>query len=255
MIFTTLDQIVRRGLLEDGLPIHYYAELLFHGSTAIRELSYDTLKIINTANLPIDDYGAIDLPDDFVDDIGVGIGLGGSVSPIPKQDALSRIRIHSTTTGQFVPNTSNAQLVETETNDNNFFGFYGAFNWFWNVNDWGEPTGRFYGSQGGTQQGYKLVKERRQIQLTDNFIGGNVILSYISDGQSIDNATQVDTLAFQAIRSFQEWKRSKNANDENSPEGRAWYNQRRLLRARLNDVTIVDILNTIRNSYFAAPKN
>lgn len=255
MIFTTLDIITRRALLEDSMPIHFYFEYLIHGSTAIRELSYDTLKIINTANLPIDDYGAINLPDDFVDDLGCALPLGDGLIPIPKQNALSPLRVHSTTTGQFTPNTANVQTVLEDSNDNNFWGFSGAWSYYWNVDSYNEPVGRFYGMQGGTQQGYKLVKERRQIQFTANFIGGNAVLMYISDGQSIDNASQVDTLAFQAIRSFQEWKRSKNANDENSPEGRAWYNQRRLLRARLNDVTIIDILNVVRNSYFAAPKN
>ena len=47
MRLSTLDEITRRGLLEDGLPIHYYFEYLTHGATCLRELSFDTLKIIN----------------------------------------------------------------------------------------------------------------------------------------------------------------------------------------------------------------
>ncbi len=251
MLFSNLDSIVRRGLLENGLPIHYYAELLFHSATCLREQSFDTLKIINYATLPVDSYGAITLPDDFVDDLGVFISAAGGLIEVPKQDAINPIRVHNPTTGIFEPNTAGVQLLETSTI--NFWGVWGT--WYWNVDSYNEPTGRFFGSQGGTQAGYKLVKERRQIQLTYGFIDSSVVLAYISDGQSIDAATQVDTLAFQTIRAWQEWKKSPNRNDDNSPEGRSFYNQRRLLRARLNDLTLTDLRNIIRNQYYAAPKN
>lgn len=69
MNLTTIDQIVRRGLLENGLPIHFYSEFLYHGATCLRELNLDTLQIVNTVNLPTNDYAAADLPDDFDDDI------------------------------------------------------------------------------------------------------------------------------------------------------------------------------------------
>lgn len=256
MIFATLDQIVRRGLLEDGLPIHYYSEFFYHSATSLRELSFDTLKIINTVNLPVNEYGAFDLPGDFVDDLSVSVPVGGDLFDLPKQSRLSPLRIHSPVTGQFVPNTSDTNALNS-TLANEFLGFPIGWNLYWNVNDYGEPTGRFYGASGGTQQGYQIFKERRQGQMTGGFVcqDSNIVLMYISDGQSLDNATQIDMQAFQTIRSFQEWKRSPNANDDNSPEGRAFYNQRRLLRARLNDLTRVDILNIIRQAYTAAMKN
>ena len=115
-----------------------------------------------------------------------------------------------------------------------------------------------FGAHGGTDSGYKVVKERRQIQMSDDFIDSSgqtsIILMYISNGQSIDNATQIDYMAFQTIRAFQEWKRSPNANNENSPEGRQYLNQKRLLRARLNPLTRTDIINVLRQGYTATIK-
>jgi len=90
--------------------------------------------------------------------------------------------------------------------------------------------------------------------MTEAFIGSNVVVQYISDGQSVDAASQIDYLAFSTIRSYQDWKRSGNANNDNSPEGRAFYNQKRLLRAKLNPLTIMDIRNIIRTSYTAGIK-
>lgn len=254
MQLATLDNIIRRGLLEDGLPIHWYPEFMFHSSTCVRELTMDTLQIYNSANLPVSDYATIQLPDDFMDDIGVYIPLGGTLSAIPKQDWLSPIRVHSTTTGQFTPQSIPVSAGE----DSTFFGFPGNWgSWFWNINDYAEPTGRAFGANGGTQQGYQVFKSRRQIQLTDNFIGeGNsVVLLYISNGQSVDNATQIDWYAFQTIRAFTEWKRSPNANNGFSPEAMEYKRQWKLLRSRLNPLTRVDIINTFRNAFYGAIKN
>jgi len=251
MLFNTIDQIVKRGLLEDGLPIHYYFDLLLHSSTALRELSFDTLKIVNTLQLPVSPTGAVNLPDDFVDDVALCVNGGQVLSPLPKQKFINPMR-YSDDTGTYEP-PQNAPVNGSST-DNVFWGQAGWF-WFWNVNDFGEPTGRFFGAKGGTQMGYKVVPERRQIQMTGYFDRGGVILQYISNGQSIDAASQIDTRAIETIRAFQEWKISPNKNNEQSPEGRAFYSQKSKLRSRLNTLSITDIKNVIRNSFTAAMKN
>lgn len=251
MIFSNLDTIVRRWLLERNLPIHYYFEGLLHASTSIQELSFDTLKIINSANLPVGQYGQVNLPDDFQDDIGVCISIAGALAPLPKQEWITPIRVHSTNTGQFVPNT----LVPTDISGGDFLGFNNWWGlWYWNISDYGEPQGKYFGANGGSDMGYKVIKERRQIQMTDNFIGSNITLLYISDGQSIDNATQVDNYAISCIKSYIDWKRSPNRDIKDSREAATYYNERRLLRARLNDMTLVDLVNTFRNSYTATIK-
>lgn len=249
MLLTNLDTIVRRYLLEKGLPIHWYVDVCTHGSAGIRELSYDTLKLVNAARLPVNSYGAIDMPDDYNDDIAVCVPVGDFIGALPKQDRLNPIRIHDSA-GDFTPYTT------TEIDGSqDFAAFPGIWNWYWNVNTYGEPTGRLFGSSGGTSQGYKVVRERRQIQLTDNFQGSNVVLLYISDGQRADNASQIDTKAQMAIQAWVDWKRSPNSSYKDSPEGMNFYNERRKLVARLNDLTKTDIINIYRNSYTGAPKS
>lgn len=254
MIFSTIDQIVRRGLLESGLPIHYYAELLFHSSTCLRELSFDSLKIINTVHLPINDYGAVDLPVDFVDDVSVCFKSADLLKPIPKKDSINPLRLFDTETDNFISYPNSNQQNANGTQNLFFWGGVGWF-WYWNVSDYGEPTGKYYGANGGSSIGYKVIKERRQIQLSGIGKSGGIILMYISDGQSIDNASQIDTQAFQTIRAWQEWKRSPNANNQDSPEARSFDKQKRLLRARMNDLTLTDIKDIIRRNYTAAIKN
>lgn len=252
MQFCTVDTICRRWLLERGLPIHYYLEALLHSSAAIRELSKDTLSIVNTVNLPVNSYGAMDLPDDFSDDIGVFFDMGIALKQIPHQSNINPLRVYNGTTGAFELHTTpseNEQLTGVN--------FFGASNWmwFWNVNSYGEPTGRYFGAGGGTNSGYEVLKQRRQIQLTGGFESTNMVLQYISNGQSLDNLTQIDWAAFKAIQSYIDWQRSPNAAFKDSGEARTYYNEQRKLRANLDPLTVIDIKNIIHQAYRASIKN
>lgn len=253
MQWANLDSIVRRSLLEKGLPIHWYAEILTHQAAAIRELAKDSLKIVNAANIPVNDYGAIDLPGDFKDDISVCVPVGGLLQPIPKKDSINPIRVHNTTTGLFEPYASEGNLDNQELT---FFGINTSYFWYWNVNDYGEPTGRYFGANGGAYlNGYKVIKERRQIQLTGTFTSGDAILLYVSNGQNVDNASQVDWDAHAAIQAYSDWKMSPNADKHLSPEARSWWNARRLFRANTDDLTLTDVRQIIRSNFTATIKN
>lgn len=250
MVYTNLDIITRRGLLENGLSIHYYAEMLFHAATCLRELTFDTLKIVNTRSLPVNEYAAVDLPDDFVEDVAVCFDYGNLLQPIPQKSNINPIRYNDPNTGEF----AKPPVYDAYRNNGLFYGMVG-WTWYWNINDYAEPTGRLFGATGAGANGYKVVKERNQIQLTGNFNAGNIVLQYISDGQNVDAASQIDPQAFSTIRAYQDWKRSPNATNPNSPQAYNYKTQRRLLRARLNDLSLTDIKETLRSGYTAAIKN
>lgn len=251
MLFASLDEITKRSLIDNGLPIHFYVEHLSYAAACIRELSIDSLRIVRTARLPINDYHAVDLPDDFVDDVSCGIPVGQFIMPITKKNSITDLRNRNTTTGEY----EDYQGVTSETSQSGLFLNPGWL-WFWNVNDFGEPTGRQFGANGGsTLNGYKVVKERRQIQLTESFTGAEIVLVYISDGQSADNATNIDMQAFSCVQSYIGWKTSPNRHIKDSPEARTFYNEKRILRARMNDMTVVDLRQVLYNSYSATLKN
>lgn len=250
MIFTNLDIIVRRTLLEKNIPIHFYLEFLLHASASVRELTFDTLKVINTEFLPVDSYNAVDLPGDFVDDLCVYLPVGGMLQEVPKNYNLTPLR-NRNSSGEFVPYTNSTVNGLTE----NILGIQPQWLWFWNVNDWGEPTGRFFGAPGGVKGGYNVFKERRQIQLAPELVSTGIVLSYISDGQRADNATQIDVQATATIQSYIAWKSGTSAAHKDSGEARTYYNERRILRGHLNELTKADLLNIIRNNTHAAIKS
>jgi hypothetical protein len=252
MKYANIDMIVKRSLLEKGYPIHYYAEYLFHAANCVRQLTIDTLKVINTVRLPINSYFAVDLPDDFVDDIGVSVPSGSFLRPVPKNNNINPLRIINSETGQFIPYKDRKSSLEKET----VYGINPSWLWYWNVNDYGEPTGRFYGARGGERaNGYKVIKERNQIQLTESFAGESIVLMYISDGQSLDSATKIDMMAFSCIQAYIDWKTSDSAGIRDSYQARTYFAEKRQLRAKLNELTLIDIKNIIRNNYMAAIKN
>ena len=190
-----------------------------------RELTKDTIKAVNTVNLSINEYYAADLPSDFKDEVGVFSPVGGLLKPAAKKNNISPLRVHNATTGAFEPLTENTNLDSSVLN---FLGVNTTVFWFWNVNNWGENIGSYYGAHAGSyQSGYKIIPERRQIQFTGTFAGDNIVLQYISDGQSVDNASQIPFDAFATIQSYIDWKSSPNAAFKDSGEARTYYNQNR----------------------------
>ena len=251
MVFENLDAIVRRWLLETGRPIHYYAEGLYHAATCLRELTMHSLKVVNVKRLPITEYNAVDLPDDFLDDVMLGIPVGGYVRPVPKTFNLNAMRAVDAE-GQFEKYPNAVQNVE----DLNGVVGRARFFWFWNFSEYGEPLGRFYGYNGAEKRnGYEVFRERRQIQLTPGFGADSVILTYISDGQSVDAASQIDTRAQMSIQTYMEWKKSPNANVHRSYEAQYFYNEVRLMRAKMGDLTSETIKNIVRSNFHASVKN
>lgn len=249
MILSTADKIMRGWLLKRGYPIHFYSEVAFHTCECIKMLCEDTLQVIQSANIPVESDGSVYLPDDFSDDLGLFLPIGGVLSPLAKQDYISPLRIHDTTTGQFVPPID----VTAPASIQQFFGFPSTWQYFWNVDDYANFQGRQFGGHGGTEMGYKVFREQRRIQVTYSF-GGSVVLLYVGDGGSANNASQVDSRAVSCIQSFIDWQRSPNAAIKDSYEAHTFYNEKRRLRSLLNDTNITDIKNIFRRGYTAGIK-
>jgi len=248
MEFANLDMITRRWLLERGLPIHYYIDGLTHAASCLREISLRGLCVINSKSLPVDDNGYVDLPHDFQDDVGVYLPFGQRLIGLPEQKNITPLRLRDTT-GAFTPYSS------VTSNSADSLSAPVLFNYYWNVNDNGEPTGRFFGSGGGTNSGYKVFKERRQIQMTENFAGGGIVLLYISNGQSSDAATQVDWYAFSAIQAYIDWQTSPYAIDKDSAPARKFYNELTGLGYGTYGMGVEDIKNIVRSAYSGFIKN
>lgn len=247
MRYTTLDKIIRRELLARRLPMHYYVEFLVHASTCLRELTFDSLRIVNTVELTLNSYYAADLPCDYVDWTKIGLKMGQFVQPITQRDSINRLHNYNNQ-GQIIPYTDPAQ-VDFE------FPFWPGYWMFQNINDLGENLGRLYGFNTGiVPDGFKILPERNQIQFLESARDTTYVLEYISDGQTSDNASQIDQYAWSTVEAFIDWKRTVNAANDHSPEAFNYKNQRRLLRARMSEITSWDIRQILYRNYQASIK-
>lgn len=247
MRYTTLDEIIRRNLLAKRQPLHYYIEYLVHASSCLRELTLDSLRIINTVELTLNDYYAADLPCDYIDWTKVGIKMGQFVQPITQRDSINRLR-NQDSQGNYITYQDPASF-------NIDFPFWPGYWMFQNIDDLGENLGRLYGFNAGlVPDGFKVLKERNQIQFLETARDTTYVLEYISDGQTSDNASQVDQYAWSCIEAYINWKRSPNADNDHSPEAYNYKNQRRTLRARMSEVTLYDIRQILFRNYRASIK-
>jgi hypothetical protein len=247
MRFTSLDKIIRRTLLAKRLPLHYYIEFLVHASSCLRELTFDSLKIVNTVELELNDYYAADLPCDFVDWTKVGLRMGQLVQPITQRESINRLR-NQDSQGNYIP-------YQDPGTFNLDFPFWPGYWMFQNISDLGENLGRLYGFNTGiVPDGFKILPERNQIQFLESARDCKYVMEYISDGQTSDNATQVDQYAWSTIEGFINWKRSPNADNDHAPEAYNYKNLRRQLRGRMSELTLVDMRQILYRNYTASIK-
>lgn len=248
MKYTTIDKIVRSLLIQKRCPLHYYLEYAKYAIDCIRELTFDSLRLVNTTLLTVDeDCYCADLPCDYVDWTKVGLKQGQFVQPITQRETINRLHNYSIT-GAIIP-YGDANTVNLD------FPFWPGYWMFQNIDDLGENVGRLFGYNTGiATNGFKIIPERGQIQFTESIETTTVVLEYISDGQTSNNASQVDPYAQAVIEAYIRWRTSPNSDVDRSPEGIAYANARRLFRARKDELTIADIKQILYRNYKGAPK-
>ena len=256
MIYQTLDNIVRSALMRKNYTLHWYLQGLKAASDCLRELTFDSLKNVNTIKLPISSTGTIDLPCDYTDWTKVGICFGQYVRPLVQKQGINRLQ-NLDNNGLPIPYP--APTPELSQFNLLTSGLYNGYWWSSGFTADGEMLGRWYGfNASNIQDGFKELRERGQIQF-DQYLGSCfAILEYISDGQCVNSATQIHPYAQATLESYifyQFKEHNRTIGDaERQRAQNEFSSQRRILRARLNGLTKDDILRIVRKSYGATIK-
>ena len=237
MRYTSLHKIVTGYLLKRRYPIHFYIEFLTYCASGLTELQFDTLQNIQTKLLPINNYGAITLPFDYLDWVKVGISNGQFVRPLASRSGLSRLS-NLDTSGNSVPYNSDEFVW------NSVSGL--------NINEKYENTGRQYGGRVNGDNTFIYVKERGEIQVNLNIQAANIVLEYISDGSESDNATKVHPYAIATLESYMNWQNKENSRTVGAGEKQRAQSQfdheHRKLRSRLNPLSKADIIHIFNSN-------
>lgn len=253
MVYTSLDTITRSVLLQKGLPLHWYVQFLKYATDGVRELSFDSMQAISTVTLSIDQRNfAANLPCDYIDWIKVGVPQGQFVQPLVQRQSINRLTNY-TTLGQPVT-YGDAQTVNLD------FPFWPGYWMFQNVDDLGENVGRLFGyNTAFTNNFFKVIPERGQIQFAETLEQTTCVLEYIGSGMTTSNSTKIDPLAQAAVEAYMDWKyklHSRRFNGNDIEEAFRLYTiELRRYRARKDELTPWDIRQAVYRSYMGAPKN
>lgn len=253
MTLYTLDNIVRSALADKQYPMHWYLQYLTYGVDCLRQLNMDTLHNLKSVRLPINSYKAATLPNDFVDYVRVGSEVGQYITPMgEKTDSYNRLNKFDSQ-GNKVPYGD----IEAENGilPNNWEGY-----WYTNyINDKGEHLGRIFNHFPGFRDSFVILRERNEIQLDVSYSGKEVVMDYISDGMTVDASNSVHPYAIDAIKAYIFWKHKEHGRQYNLSERQVardeYYNQLRILRARLNNIGVLDIRRSLARGYSATIKN
>ena len=255
MIYTSLDTIVRNYLFQKGYPMHFYLQSLNYARNCLRELTFDSLHIVNTRNITVDSNSVANIPEDCVDIIKVGVPYGQFVRPLIPDNRISRLQNHDSSGNITYYGDPATSLITT-----NSTGFVVPLLWTTNtINNFGENIGREFGFGAGSEPDtYRIIPERNEIQLNENSNVTKIIIEYISDGSDANAATGVPAYAEQTILEWIGWQMKEHNRTSGLGERQVAKAQYQLahkqLRSRLNSISIDELKRIINRHNQGSPK-
>lgn len=242
--YTPIDSIVRSSLMSHGLTLHYYVTFLHFSLQGLREIEYDTVGKVSTARLTVNANGEAALPPDYVDWIKVGFERNRHIIPMGNNDTWVRVANTDSTGNQIPWSSSSGSIVSSSTYDP--FASY-------HISQYGEDLGRMYGIGNGSRNDiFQVLPERNVILIGNLFTEGDVIfMEYLSSSNYADTDALVHPYAESTIEAYIRWRYAEQKTTRLADVERAkreFYNQYRILRARMNDLSKEDLIRLSRDS-------
>jgi hypothetical protein len=238
----------------------------------IRDIGFDLGKKVKSLKLPVETNDTVNLPDDFVDLIKIGVVAGDGLVYVfaeNKNINHSYQKISDTGVDATYTTFNNAPLnieankieniVEAKTATLNQSDTIDSFYEYVFENFMYEGgIGRIYGMGGGHHRGeYRINLDQNRIEVKKGSDINEVVLEYVADEARSGNPA-VHVYAEEALRAYMYYKLiEKKATVPAGEKARAraeYYNERRLANARLSNFTKENALKTIRKNFTQAPK-
>jgi hypothetical protein len=252
----TIDQIVNDFILtgsgDDYVSDASNTVVRNFALRGIREMGFDMLKQVKSLKLTINKtLNTVDLPDDFVDLIKIGIvGQDGLVHVFGENKNINISNKYKTDAAGNLIDSDSDGVYDRErdrdvTNVGEGFKQYDSYvfrNYLYETTE-----GRLYGVGGGQYGGeYRM-----------NIDAAQVVVEYIADEARSKNP-RVHLYAENALRSYMYYRlierKSTVPANEKMRARQEYYNERRLANARLKAFSKEEALKTIRKNYQQSPK-
>ena len=243
--YTTINSLVRSSLMSHGLTLHYYVTFLHFALQGLREISFDTVGRISTVKLAPNAFGEAQLPGDYIDYIRFGWLRNRYLIPLGSTRSLVRTPNVDASGLQAPYPAGTGALVSASTFDP--FASY-------HISPYGEDLGRLYGLGGGTRNDvFQLIEERNVVIFGEKFGStDSIYMEYLAAGNYADADAVFHPYAESTLEAYIKYRYAEQRTSRLADVNRAqkdFYNQYRLLRARLNGLTKEDMIRQARESF------
>ena len=242
-MFLTLDELVREYLIEIGeQSLHKEHRYLQYGINGLREFNFDTTGIVKPVVLPVNSNDTVDLPNDYIDYVRIGIcGFDGVIQELSQNKNIC-FPLSTDDCGDIIPTDVSGGTVVID------FFEGGQFR-----NN--EFIGRRFGVGGGSPgAGSYRFNERDGYIALQGFTGDNVILEYMADIEKNDKGQfTIHPFIVQAIKQWMAWQEA-DRNPRSGPstvdaKWRSFKREKRIAKNRLVTPTIQEAKNIIRKHF------
>lgn len=254
----------------------------------IREFGFDVVNRVKSIKATIQSNNSVLLPDDFVDLIKIGVVDSDGVIRVLGQNKHMNMSRRLKTTSDFnnaaqdvaetadtlnsdseagplgtgaggnadntIADTISDKTSTTDSNDGaEDFNYYVFENYLYQGG-----MGRIYGAGGGHLRGaYRMNYDEARIEIDTESGISEVVIEYVSDEARSTNPI-IHVYAEEALRSYIYYKlverKSTVPAGEKARARSEYYNERRKAKARLNNFTKTEAMNTVRKNFRIAPK-
>lgn len=241
----TINEVVRRSLGLHGLSNHYYMDFLQIALQGARKINLETMPNVKAVSLPIGSGDTVDLPDDCIDVLTVGVEIGDKVRPFGKNYSLNDRDNSDEPFGEIDASGLNSGAFQAEFY-NNYFSKYG------------DILGKMYGLGVSWTDEYRVLRSQGKIRISNKTDASTVHLTYVAEPETLNGETLVHPYAEQTLIDYIAWQYS-NYRDKNrfdtAQKRKDFYNSYRILRAKRWNLTVTDLKRVMRKNNKMSPKS
>ncbi|MAN61868.1 MAG: hypothetical protein CMI60_07955 [Parvibaculum sp.] len=232
-----------------------------HALRGIREMGFDVLQRVRSLKLSKNSNDTVDLPDDFVSLIKIGIvGADGLVYVLgPNQNINFSQKYSKTSGGQLIDSNGDGVFDRVDDKGSVSTALFGQddhvvfSNYIYQNN-----VGQVYGFGGGKYRGdYRLNLDQNRIELAMSSDVSEVVIEYVADEARSENPT-VHVMAEEALRAYIYYKivqrKSTVPAGEKARARSEYFNELRRANSRLKSFSKEDALQVIRKNFKQSPK-
>jgi len=203
--FVNIDYAVNQCLVDiEDYDMAQYQRFLQFANLGYTDLNLFVTQNVKVAYLKVNDNKTVDLPNDYMDYLKIGVEINGQVWTLTLNDDMLLPRT-TDACGEIIPPDLRAigdDVDGTKALIPNF-GFYFAAH-FRN----GQYIGERYGIGGGFNMAYfRIDHEKRQIVFDSELPDGTIILEYKSSGVKADGSTVIPRKVIPALTAYIHWRR------------------------------------------------